>query len=235
MTNKSSIIIALGLFALGIALGVSINSGLKSFAERGRTVAVRGLSEREVEANMVTWPVMFKVIGNELPDIYRQIEDGNKAVTEYLTRNGLTADDFTVTAPDVIDKQAERYGIDRVTTRYMAVSGIIVTTSKVALVSQLIRSQGELMKQGVAVMTDDYEHRTIYDYTALNDIKPDMIAEATQGARAAAEKFAEDSHSSVGKIMSATQGQFSIENRDPYTPNIKRIRVVTTMTFAIED
>ncbi|MCF0175103.1 MAG: SIMPL domain-containing protein, partial [Bacteroidales bacterium] len=92
-----------------------------------------------------------------------------------------------------------------------------------------------LLKKGVAVIIDNYEYSTIYEYTELNSIKPEMIAEATKNARLAAEKFAEDSGSKVGKIMNASQGQFSIENRDPYTPFIKKIRVVTSMTYSIED
>ncbi|MCF0184219.1 MAG: SIMPL domain-containing protein [Bacteroidaceae bacterium] len=234
MTTKSSSIIALGLLGLGLAIGIFTYVGLSSVANQKRTVAVRGLSEREVEANMVTWPVVYRVIGNDMQEIYSQIEAGNKTVTDYLTQNGLTADDFTVTAPNVIDKQADRYISDRVANRYMATSGIIVTTSKVAVVRQLMQNQGELLKRGVAIMVDNYEYRTIYDYTDLNSIKPEMIADATVKAREAAEKFAEDSGSKVGKIMSATQGQFTIEDRDPYTPFIKHIRVVTTMTYTIE-
>ena len=234
MTTKSSSIIALGLLGLGLAIGIFTYVGLSSVANQKRTVAVRGLSEREVEANMVTWPVVYRVIGNDMQEIYSQIEAGNKTVTDYLTQNGLTADDFTVTAPNVIDKQADRYISDRVANRYMATSGIIVTTSKVAVVRQLMQNQGELLKRGVAIMVDNYEYRTIYDYTDLNSIKPEMIADATGKAREAAEKFAEDSGSKVGKIMSATQGQFTIEDRDPYTPFIKHIRVVTTMTYTIE-
>ncbi|MCF0195311.1 MAG: SIMPL domain-containing protein [Bacteroidaceae bacterium] len=234
MTTKSSSIIALGLLGLGLTIGIFTYVGLSSVANQHRTVAVRGLSEREVEANMVTWPVVYRVIGNDMQDIYSQIEAGNKTVTDYLTQNGLTADDFTVTAPNVIDKQAERYISENVANRYMATSGIIVTTLKVAVVRQLMQNQGELLKRGIAIMVDNYEYRTIYDYTDLNSIKPEMIADATGKAREAAEKFAEDSGSKVGKIMSATQGQFTIEDRDPYTPFIKHIRVVTTMTYTIE-
>lgn len=74
-----------------------------------------------------------------------------------------------------------------------------------------------------------------YDYTELNSIKPEMIAEATKNAREAAKKFADDSDSKIGKIKSARQGQFSVEDRDSYTPYIKEVRVVTTLTYFLED
>ena len=62
-----------------------------------------------------------------------------------------------------------------------------------------------------------------------------MIAEATAKAREAAEKFAADSHSSLGKIQSASQGQFSISDRDQYTPQIKTVRVVTYINYQLEN
>ncbi|MBQ8772885.1 MAG: hypothetical protein IJZ17_00185, partial [Muribaculaceae bacterium] len=72
-------------------------------------------------------------------------------------------------------------------------------------------------------------------YTDLNLIKPDMIAEATAAAREAGDKFAADSNSKLGKIKTASQGQFTIENRDSNTPYIKNVRVVTTIVYYLED
>ena len=106
--------------------------------------------------------------------------------------------------------------------------------TSVEKVNALIKRQAELLKQGVA-LSNDYEYQTLYEYTGLNDIKPEMIAEATRNAREAAKKFAEDSESDLGKIKSATQGQFSIEDRDAYTPYIKNVRVVTYITYYLED
>ena len=101
--------------------------------------------------------------------------------------------------------------------------------------NELISRQAELLKQGIAITAGDYNYRTIYEYTDLNTIKPEMIAEATQNAREAADKFAADSQSELGQIKSATQGQFSIEDRDPYTPYIKNVRVVTYVNYYLED
>ena len=62
-----------------------------------------------------------------------------------------------------------------------------------------------------------------------------MIEEATKNARAAAQKFAEDSDSTLGKIRRANQGQFSIYDRDSNTPQMKRIRIVTTVEYYLKD
>ena len=88
--------------------------------------------------------------------------------------------------------------------------------------------QAELLNQCFAISGGDYRYNVVYEFTGLNDVKPQMIEEATKNARAAAEKFAKDSDSSLGKIRNASQGQFSISDRDANTPYIKSIRVVTT-------
>lgn len=112
---------------------------------------------------------------------------------------------------------------------------LTVVTDKVDLVRSLMQRQGDLLKQGVAVTGGDYQYRTQFLYTGLNTIKPGMIEEATANARTAAEKFAHDSKSKLGKIRSATQGQFSIEDRDENTPYIKSVRVVTTVEYYLKD
>ena len=62
-----------------------------------------------------------------------------------------------------------------------------------------------------------------------------MIAEATRDARRSAEQFAGDSGSQVGGIRNAQQGYFSIQDRDKFSPEFKKIRVVTTVQFFLED
>ena len=89
-------------------------------------------------------------------------------------------------------------------------------------------------KQGVALIRS-YEYDTQYLFTALDQIKPEMIAEATRDARSAAQQFAEDSGSKVGAIRNAQQGYFSIEDRDRFSPEQKTVRVVTTIEYFLED
>ena len=112
---------------------------------------------------------------------------------------------------------------------------ITVASSKVDLVRRLINEQSELLKQGIAITGGDYMYRVKYEYSDLNSIKPQMIEEATKNARTAAQKFASDSDSKLGKIKRASQGQFSISDRDEFTPYIKKVRVVTTMDYFLED
>ncbi len=95
--------------------------------------------------------------------------------------------------------------------------------------------QAELLKQGIAITGGDYRYNVVYEFTGLNKVKPQMIEEATKNARVAAEKFAKDSESRLGKIKNASQGQFSISDRDANTPYVKNIRVVTTVDYYLKN
>lgn len=224
------------LIALGfVGLGFCIKAGFDALAQRDRLVDVRGLAEREVKANKVTWPIVSKELGNDLNDLYDRINKTSGIIIDFLKTEGISEDEITVNAPVVNDHEADSYGINQNTYRYHVTLVITVTSDKVDLVNSLMTKQADLMKQGVAICAGDYQYQPLYEFTGLNDIKPEMIAEATKKAREAGEKFAEDSGSKLGKIYSATQGQFSISDRDPYTPYIKNVRVVTYINYKIED
>lgn len=226
-----SVVIAIGL----LLLGVFIERGISSFANKDRSVNVKGLAEMEVEADKVTWPLVYKSLGNDLVGLYEQINKSNKTITQFLKGKGIEEKEISINAPEIIDMKAERYNNQESSYRYNVTSVIIVTSDKVNLIRELISSQGELLKQGVAITSGDYRYNVQYEYTGLNKIKPQMIEEATKNARQAAEKFAEDSDSKLGKIRNAYQGQFSITDRDANTPYIKKVRVVTTIDYSLED
>lgn len=228
---KEAAILTIGL----IVLGYSLRGGIESFIEKERVVSVKGLAEKEVAANKVTWPLTFKVVGNDLTDLYNHIKQGNRTITAYLKSNGISEDEISINAPEIIDMKAERYNSNNTPYRYNVTSIIIVTSNQVDKVRQLLAEQSELLKQGIALTSDDYRYSIQYEYTLLNDIKPQMIEEATRAARQAGEQFAKDSDSRLGKIKRASQGQFSISDRDANTPHIKHIRVVTTVDYFLKD
>ena len=229
--KTEAVLLTIGL----IAMGAEIRQGINNFVEKDRVVTVKGLAEMEVPANKVTWPLMYKEVGNDLATLYNKISDTNSAFVNFLKKKGITENEISINAPEIIDMQAERYNSNPVPYRYNVTTVITVTSSKVDLVRNLISEQGELLKQGIAITGGDYRYNITYDYTGLNDVKPQMIEEATKNAREAAQKFAKDSDSELGKIKRASQGQFSINDRDANTPYIKRIRVVTTIDYSLED
>lgn len=230
--NKEAIILCIGL----IIMGACIADGLTSAFQSDRIVTVKGLSEREVPADKVTWPLVYKELGNEPAEMYNRLATKNRQVIDFLKEKGISENEISESAIQVSDRQADSYDQNNILYRYKATSVITVTSSQVELIRKIMQSQSELMKMGIALVTEEYGTNIVkYEFTGLNKIKPDMIEESTKNARATAEKFAKDSESKLGKIRSASQGQFSIDNRDSNTPYIKRIRVVSTIEYYIED
>ena len=234
--NNQHIIPSL-ILAAGIAImGNALSNGIIEYKDMDRTVTVKGLCEREVMADKVTWSLMYKELGNDPSQIYDLLEQKNNKVVAFLKNSGIKSQDISINPPVITDRQADNYGNEIMTYRYKATSVITVTSSEVEKVRKLLTKQSQLMKQGIALVSNEYgnTNSVIYEYTGLNKIKPEMIKEATENARATAQKFADDSDSRLGKIRTAQQGQFSITNRDDNTPHIKNIRVVSTIEYTLK-
>lgn len=230
----ASVILAVGIAGGFALLGSNISSGIESFVNRDRIVTVKGLSERQVKADRVIWPVGFRELGDDLQDVYGRIEKRKDQVVAFLKEAGLTDAEIEVASPQVTDAQAEMYANQKSRYRYSMTQTVTVSSDKVDLVRDLLVRQSDLIKAGVTLVSD-YSWRTSFQFTGLNTVKPAMIEEATKNARASAEKFAQDSGSSLGKIRRANQGQFSITDRDSNTPYIKSVRVVTTVEYFLKD
>ena len=143
--------------------------------------------------------------------------------------------DITINASKVVDLNADQYSSNNKPYRYVITAIMTVTSRNVKLVRGIIAKQSVLLKQGIAIVGGDYENPTVYEYVSFTSMKPKMMEEAIHNAEKTAQQFAENSHSNLNKIISADQGQFSIEDRDQNTPWIKKVRVVTTITFSLKD
>ena len=236
MKTSRNTIIASSIITLGlIFLGYNIKSGIESGLKDERIVSVKGLSERTVQADKVVWPLVYKEVGNDLTSLSSEVGLKNKIIVDYLKSKGITDEEISIASPEILDLQAERYMSQNVIYRYNLTSVITVSSQQVDLVRNLIAQQGELLDKGIAIVSGEYDTQVNYLFTGLNELKPDMIAEATRNAREAAEQFATDSDSKLGKIKTASQGQFSISDRDQYTPYLKNVRVVTSVVYYLKD
>lgn len=226
-----SAIIAAGI----VILGLCIKSGFDNFTNKDRKVTVKGLAEKEVAADKVTWPILTKELGDNLPELYTRINATTAKVKSFLTQNGIKESEISVNAPVVIDLNADQYSMAKRNYRYNITSTVTVTSRNVKLVRSIIARQGELLKQGVAVVDGEYGSGVSYEYVSFQQMKPKMMQEAIKNAEQTAAQFAENSNSKLDKIMTADQGQFSIDDRDSNTPYIKKVRVVTTVTYSLKD
>jgi hypothetical protein len=236
-------IIAAVLLAIGVALGGwFIGNG---FAHRhpSRSVTVKGLAERNVKADIALWQIQFAETGDDLAGVQATIQKDDAAITAFLRRHKLGADAIALHSVQVTDRAARNYGNDQYKTRFVVTGTIMVRTQDVDAVAAAAQDTGALIAQGVVLGNPDggFNEGPNYLFDGINALKPSMIAEATQNARAAAEQFARDSGSELGGIRRANQGVFEILPRDK-APMLqqdrqidKTVRVVATLDYALVD
>lgn len=233
--NNSRFILGASFIAGCLILGLCAVWATKANRSFERTVAVKGLCERQVKADKVIWPLAYKFGGNSLTEMYSRANSMNDKIVKFLTAAGVSQDEISVNPPKIEDNRAVSYN-NNATYNYLITSVVTVYSENIDLIIELQNRIGELISQGVPVGTaDSWSNPTVFSYNGLNDIKPEMIEEATANARAAAQKFAKDCDSRLGKIKTATQGQFTITDRDSNTPYIKNVRVVTSVEYYLND
>lgn len=218
--KTNNIFMALAIVLASLILAFGFNKALSDFKTLERSVSVKGLSQKEVEADTLILPIKFTRSNNNLTNLYEELEQDKENIIKFLEKQGVKEDEISYNSPNIIDRLSDPYGNDtQATYRYIGKS--------------ILEKISSLAKFGIVTKIDDYDIE--YLYTKLNEIKPQMIEEATLNARNAAIKFAQDSNSHLGKIKKASQGKFSISNRDKNTPYIKTIRVVSTIEYYLKD
>lgn len=237
--EKNNILPALllgGFLCAGLVyVGQTASTALLQMKAMERTVTVKGLAEKEVKANVAIWPINFTEVDNNLPKLYETVQQKTDHVVAFLKEQGFSDSEITISLPSIEDRQAQGYVDPNVRYRYSAKVNLSVYTPQIDLMLNTRKQMISLVKEGIAIASQDYDNRTEFLFTDLNSVKPIMVQEATQNAREVAEKFAKDSDSRLGKIKTASQGQFTISDRDSSTPYIKQIRIVSTLTYYLND
>lgn len=238
--SRPAAALILGIFiALGLSIaGIFLARGVESAKRFECFVTVKGLSEREVPADLGIWPVRFRVAANDLKSLEDQIATGRKTIHQFLTAAGFKEDEISSSPPQITDAEAVTNTSSNEQTkpafRYSALVTVLLRSSNVDEIRKAMEKSDQLVQSGVALSGDEYTGRAEFLFTGVNKIKPDMIEEATVNARKAAEKFAADSNSKVGAIRRATQGTFEINDRDSSSPHRKIVRVVTTVDYFLK-
>lgn len=226
-------VIAAALIAIGLATaGYFVGRGISDRNAGRRTISVKGLSEREVPASVATWTIGYSASGNDLNEINKKLADSTKAVMAFLKEVRFAEGDLAVQPPSLQDTTMEdrEKDVPPPPERYKAYQSVLLRTSKVDLIKPALASASNLMVSGVLLSGKSEPN---YIFNQVNEIKPLMIQEATKNARIAAEQFSRDSQTTLGKLRSATQGWFQVENRDAATPERKVVRVVVDVEYEI--
>lgn len=248
--NVPGIAIALGLLLGALGAGALLGRALEQMRAAEPFVTVRGVSERDVTADLAVWPIKVRVAGENLGGASQSADAARNKVLAFLESNGIAASEVVSQSVRVLDRQANEFAQTNSGLRYMVEHSIVVRSSDVAKVQKISQMTDKLVAAGVVLSSQGAWDRGTpqFLFTKLNSIKPAMMAEATKAAREAANQFAADSGSRVGSIRRATQGLFTIADRDQAAsgdregsdgggaasdPN-KRVRVVVTVDYLLE-
>lgn len=235
--DRRSLSVPLIVVALLLAIGLAVagwftSQGMARLKTQDRYVTVKGSAERIVDADLLVWPLPHSVGGNDLAEVQRHLDANTAAIRDFFLQAGFKADEIVVSPPRLEDRWAYAYGENRPPERYRYSNTVSLRTNGVDKALAALRRSGELVGRGVMIGEGSQPD---FDYTKLNDIKPALIAEATANARDSAEQFAKDSHSRLGGIRSANQGVVTISDRDQSSPQVKKVRVVTTVEYFLKD
>ena len=218
--------IILAALVLGICMICTVRT-LKSYDD---TVKVRGLCEKEVPADRVVWRINYSEKSNALADLRSTIRRNNDIIVDLLKQAGFSDDEIKVGTANYDVRYTYANNTSQITFRYQANQVVTVFTKNLDLVRKVQQSlETDLVNQNI--LANSWAD---YQYLGLNDIKPTMIAESLENARTAADEFAKNSRSRIGKMRTASQGYFEVEDLDENTPQIKKVRVVTTVEYYLK-
>jgi hypothetical protein len=228
-----ALILSIGIVIAGYQVGNMHLNGLKF----QRYVSVKGLAEREVDANLAIWAFRMTTASNDLNYLQKKLENDTRIIEDFLSGEGFGTEEFSAGVAEIQDLETFSYGSPNQTNsfRYIAKKDFTIRTSDISKLHTARGNISSLIGEGIVLESKNQWQGVEYLFTRLNEIKPAMIEEATKNAREAAQKFAQDAGSKVGKIKSASQGLFTITDRDINTGYIKNVRIVTTIDFYLED
>jgi len=240
--NTDRVVLASAIVACGVAVGgFLIGAGFERGRAADRYVEVKGVAEREVKADLALWPIRLVAAGNDLVAAQALIAHNTAKVYAFLRRHGIDSAQAELQGLDVNDAFANMFGGDRQpAARYVVTQTLMVRSPSVDVVLAATGQVGELVSAGVVLSssrTGFGPSGPTFLFTKLNELKPNMLAEAAANARQAAEQFANDSHSRLGGIRQANQGLFVIMPRNQApgvtegTEVLKTVRVVSTVQY----
>ncbi|HLR25734.1 MAG TPA: SIMPL domain-containing protein [Fodinibius sp.] len=239
--SQSNILVAI-LLTLGVILaGWFIGNGFREGRTGDRFVTVKGLSERDVKADLALWPIRFVVAGNDLNAVQGKLKQDRSKIQSFLSSHNISNDAVELQNLEVTDRTAQSYGSGSYENRFILAQTLMVRSEDIDKIDEASQAIGDLVEAGVILNSDYSGSGPTYLFNGLTELKPEMIAEATKNARSSAQQFARDAGSELGGIRRANQGIFQILARDK-APMLnekqqihKTVRVVSTLDYYLTD
>lgn len=222
-TIKNNVFLIIGI-ALLVFSGVFFFSA-RGFSDQGSYVEVKGLSEKIVKADTAIWTMSFDVKSNNIDSLYADTEKNITAIKGFLKEKGFEESEINVAAANIYQDTYKDALF-----RYNSTNQVSVYTKKVDLAKANANQTLTLVKKGVVLSQNNIS----FEFSDLNSIKPDMLAEATKNAQDTAAQLAKNAGAKIGSIVRGNQGVFDIEDKDPGSPEYKKIRLVSTLRFLLK-
>ena len=197
----------------------------RDFSKQGSYIEVKGLSEKIVKADTAVWSMSFEAKSNDIDMMYAEIDNNIKTIKKFLKEKGFEDTEINV-APINIYQDTYKEAVFR----YNSNNQISVYTKKVDLAKSSINESLTLIKKGIILNQNSIS----FEFSDLNSIKPEMLKEAIKNAEDTASQFANNSNSKVVGVSRGNQGVFDITDKDPASPEYKKIRLVSTLRFLIQ-
>jgi hypothetical protein len=223
--DKKFVLVSLAIVVVAVISSITFYISATNFSKQGSYVEVKGLSEKIVKADTAIWSLSFDVKSNNVDELYSSIENNISVIKTFLKSKGFEDSEINV-APGNIYQDTYKDSVFR----YNSTNQVSVYTKKIDQAKSAASETLLLVKKGVVLSQNNISF-TISD---LNSIKPEMLGEAIKNARATADKFAENSGSIVGSVTRGNQGVFEIEDKDPGSPEFKKVRLVSTLRFLLK-
>jgi hypothetical protein len=196
----------------------------RSFSDQGSYVEVKGLSEKIVKADVAIWNLNFDIKSNDIDSLYADIERNTATIKNFLKEKGFEESEINI-APINIYQDTYRDAAFR----YNSTNQMSVYTNKVDLVKATSKETLALVKRGVTLSQNNIS----FEFSDINNVKPEMLTESIKNAKEAAKQFAKESGAGLGPVARGNQGVFDISEKDPGSPEYKKIRVVSTLRFLL--
>lgn len=228
------------ILAAGLAFaGMQVGGGLKAFRSADRVVTVKGLAERDVKSDFAVWTLAFRRADNDFARVQQALTADRERVLAFLREQGFSADEIDARPLQVQDLLAREYGPEQVALRFNGRAQVVVKSARVDLVAVASNRVDPLIEAGIQLGGEGMDGAPLYQLRGFNDIKPQLLEEATRSAREQATKFAADAGATLGPLRSANQGAIRILDDDGSETDSsrtigKRLRVVSTFEFALE-
>ncbi len=223
--NNKFFFISAALIIFSIIISAALFFSAQDFSKQGSYVEVKGLSEKIVKADTAIWALSFEVKSNNVDSLYSDIEKNITTIKAFLTEKGFEASEINIAPVNIYQDTYKDAAF-----RYNSTNQISVYTKKVDLAKSTSNETLLLVKRGVVLNQNNIS----FEFSDINSIKPEMLADGIKNARDTASQFAKNSGSVVGSVTRGNQGVFDITEKDPGSPEFKKIRLVSTLRFLLK-